>query len=68
MITIITDAKYRVKRAPNGTEVWRCIECTVDGVKCSVPIDELNTIYKEIMRQVEADELVIAPADEPEGE
>lgn len=68
MITIITDAKYRVKRAPNGTEAWRCIECTVDGVDCSVPIDNLNTLYTKIMRQVELGELVIAPADEPEGE
>ena len=65
---IITNAKYRVKRAPNGTEVWKCIECAVDGVNCSVPIDNDNRVYNEIMKQVESDELVIAPADEPEGE
>jgi hypothetical protein len=65
---IITNAKYRVKRAPNGTEIWKCIECMVDGISCSVPIDTDNRVYNEIMKQVGADELVIAPADEPEGE
>lgn len=41
-----------------------CINATIDGVPMSVPLDPANRHYAEIMRQVEAGELVIQPADE----
>ncbi len=37
-----------------------------DDVEMSVPLDPANRHYAEIMRQVEAGELVIEPADNPE--
>ena len=45
-------------------EVVSYIACTVDGIpNVSVPMDEENTHYNEILRQVEAGELTIADAD-----
>jgi hypothetical protein len=41
-----------------------CIKTTIDGVEMWVPIDSGNRHYAEIMRQVEAGELTIAPAEE----
>ena len=35
----------------------------MDGVEKTVPMDENNTHYAEILRQVDAGELTIAPAD-----
>ena len=43
-----------------------CISATISGVRKAVPLDPDNTDYAEIMRQVEAGELTIAPADEEE--
>ena len=37
-----------------------------DSITLSVPLDPANTEYAEIMRQVDAGELTIAPADEEE--
>ena len=42
------------------------IIAVIDGVTSWVPKDPANTDYAEIMRQVEAGELTIAPADEEE--
>ena len=42
------------------------IQIIVDSITISVPLDPANTTYAEIMRQVEAGELTIDPADEPE--
>ena len=39
------------------------ISATIDGITMSVPLDEANRHYAEIMRQVEAGELVIQEAD-----
>ena len=39
------------------------IEATIDGITMSVPLNPANRHYAEIMRQVEAGELVIDPAD-----
>ena len=39
------------------------INCTIDGITMSVPLDPANRNYAEIMRQVEAGELVIQEAD-----
>ena len=40
------------------------IKATIDGIEMSVPLDPANRHYAEIMRQVEAGILTIAPADE----
>ena len=42
------------------------IQATIDGITMSVPLDPANRHYTEIMRQVEAGELVIQDADQPE--
>ena len=42
------------------------ITATIDGITMSVPLDPANRHYAEIMKQVEAGELVIEPADTPE--
>jgi len=39
------------------------IKATVDGVNLSVPLDQANRHYAEIMRQVEAGELTIQEAE-----
>jgi hypothetical protein len=44
----------------------RQIICVIDGITMFVPLDPANRHYAEIMRQVEAGELTIEPADEPE--
>ena len=57
----ITFAKYNADTI-NDTNVG--IQATIDGVEMSVPLDPANRHYAEIMRQVEAGTLTIAPADE----
>lgn len=42
------------------------IKATINGEIMFVPMNPANTDYAEIMRQVEAGELTIAPADEEE--
>ena len=39
------------------------ITAVIDGVTMSVPLDENNRHYAEILRQVEAGTLTIAPAE-----
>jgi len=39
------------------------INATIDGIQMSVPLDPANRHYAEIMRQVEAGELVIQEAE-----
>lgn len=55
----ITSAEYTYEE--NGTR--NGIKATIDGVEMFVPIAPGNRHYKEIMRQVEAGDLVIAEAD-----
>jgi hypothetical protein len=38
------------------------IQATIDGQDMSVPLDPANRHYAEILRQVEAGTLVVAPA------
>ena len=38
------------------------INCTIDGVQMSVPLDPANRHYAEILRQVEAGTLTIQEA------
>ena len=60
----ITSAQYFddpvTGQAPYG------ITAVIDGVTMSVPLDPANRHYAEIMRQVDAGELTIQPADTPE--
>ena len=55
----ISSAKYM---KDSQDEVY-CINAVVDGFDVSVPLDPANRHYAEIMRQVEAGELTIAPAE-----
>ena len=64
----IENAKYMTERLMNADgdveDVVTCISCTVDGVpNVSVPIDEGNRHYIEILRQVDAGTLTIAEAE-----
>jgi hypothetical protein len=56
----ITSARYSANR--EGTV--ESIVVVIDGITMSVPLDPANRHYAEIMRQVEAGELTIEPADE----
>ena len=56
----ITNAKYH---KAIGTDTISCIHCEINGQKTGVPIDEANTEYIEIKRQVDAGELTIEDAD-----
>ena len=40
-----------------------CIQATVDGKVMSIPLDQDNRHYKEIMRQVKEEGLIIKDAD-----
>jgi hypothetical protein len=56
----ITSAQY-VKGPLSDT--ISSIRATIDGQDCFVPLDPANRHYAEIMRQVDAGELVIAEAE-----
>ena len=47
--------------AENG--INRCIMCVLDGKNTAIPIDDSNTHYIEIKRQVDAGELTIEDVD-----
>ena len=55
----ITAAQYQ---ADTLTGTNSGIKATIDGQEMSVPLDPANRHYAEIMRQVEAGELVIQDA------
>ena len=55
----ITSAQYSTDISGNNAS----IKATIDGTEMSVPLDPANRHYAEIMRQVDAGELVIAEAD-----
>lgn len=55
----ITNAKYFV--GPDGSN--QSVQCTIDGVVMSVPLDSDNIHYAEILRQVAAGTLTIQDAD-----
>ena len=59
---IITLAKYIQIDGENKS----IYIATGEGRYLTVPINPANTEYAEVMRQVEAGELTIAPADEEE--
>ena len=51
----ITAAQYMADEGSNTS-----IKATIDGQEMSVPLDEANRHYAEIMRQVDAGSLVVA--------
>ena len=55
----ITSAQYM----NDMTGETSCITAVIDGVTMSVPLDPANRHYAEILRQVEAGELTIQPAE-----
>jgi hypothetical protein len=55
---IIENAKYSAYQGENVS-----IMATIDGVTMHVQLDPANRHYAEILRQVEAGELVIQPAE-----
>jgi len=54
----ITSAQYVASEGTNTS-----IRATIDGQELFVPLDPANRHYAEILRQVEAGELVIQEAD-----
>jgi len=58
---VITNARYMVDHYTNENV---SIIADFDGKTIGVPLSTKNTDYAEIMRQVEAGELTIEPADE----
>ena len=55
----ITAAQYTNDLEGNNV----AITATIDGTEMSVPLDEANRHYADIMRQVDAGTLVIAEAE-----
>ena len=55
----ITSAQYITGLSGTNSS----IRATIDGQELFVPLDLANRHYAEIMRQVEAGELVIQPAE-----
>jgi len=60
----ITSAQYRNDDNGNPSS----IQAQIDGKSMSVPLDPGNRHYAEIMRQVEAGELVVEPDPGPSEE
>ena len=60
----VLQAKYfkNIPFSEDGADVG--IHAFIDGKESSVPITTDNYHYREIMRQVDAGELTIEPADE----
>ena len=56
----ITTAQYQADPM-SGTNT--SIQATIDGQEMSVPMDPANRHYAEIMRQVDAGDLVILDAE-----
>ena len=54
----ITSAQYIAFEGTNSS-----IRAIIDGQELFVPLDPANRHYAEIMRQVEAGDLVIQPAE-----
>ena len=59
MDVIITNAQFCTDF--NGDQ--SSVKATIDGVEMLVPLDPANRHYAEIMRQVEAGDLVIQEAE-----
>ena len=63
---MITEKKYtecKYLKDPMKPTKNDAISCKIDGKVWTVPLDEANTDYAEIKRQVDAGELTIEEAD-----
>lgn len=56
----ITNAQYVVNDATNQNAV---VKCDIDGQEWHIPMNPANRHYAEILRQVEAGDLIIADAN-----
>ena len=59
MIKVITDAQY----LKNKEEENQTVFCKINGVECSVPMDEENADYAEILKQVADGTITIKDAE-----
>ena len=57
---VIENAQYVLT---HGTTENSSINCTIDGVAMSVPMDAENRHYAEILKQVKAGKLTIKDAE-----
>ena len=57
---VIENAQYVLI---DGTTQNSCINCTIDGVAMSVPMDTDNRHYAEILKQVKEGKLTIKEAE-----
>ena len=60
---IFKNAKYHKAPLNNPDNKNTVVKVTINGVESWVPMDEENTDYAEILRQVDAGTLTIADAD-----
>ena len=61
---LIENAKY-IRQVTGVMDGELCaINCVINGINYSVPLREDSQQYVEIMKQVDAGELTIEPADE----
>ena len=60
MIRVITDAQYIKDEVTGKNDI---VFCKINGVECSVPLDEENSDYAEILKQVKEGTLTIKDAD-----
>ncbi len=60
----ITEAQYKKEILHDGSFGENIsVNCTIDGVEMTVPLDPANRHYAEIVSQVDAGELTIAEAE-----
>ncbi len=62
-MTIFKNAKYQKAPLDNPDNKNTAIVVEIDSVQWTIPIDESNRHYKEIIKQVEEGTLTIADAD-----
>jgi len=62
---VITNAAYIAISSFPSTAPVLAANVIMDGEEINIPIDEGNRHYVELMRQVNEEELVIAPYVEP---
>ena len=60
MIRTITDAQYKKNEVTGENDI---VFCKINGVESSVPLDEDNADYAEILKQVKEGSLTIKDAE-----
>ena len=58
----LKNAKY-FKGDPAKPDENSCVNVTIDGILCHVPLDPENRHYKEILKQVSEGKITIKEAD-----